>query len=435
MPQRIFLAQEEATPIQGFPILLTDSLAELRESLASYVEAEEEFELSSIRGRSIGRNRANAAWESYAQPLERATENSSSSSFGRQFPSIFWLYHSVAVARLFKESPRRVRRTDLAVGKTHGDRLKYLIFNRYLDKVLSVSYDVARRVAESTEDQEKEHFPTLLTRMRDNVLILTEDHISPDLGELGSFFAGCLRMDGREFRERFARLVEWHDHQLERPEFRDAIGRMLGVQEHQGTGHYLARPGYVSFLATRRDYDQDQLLPTPWIKVWETLVNRIKEFELLARAAPVGRADPGIRRPAQVLGGLGGHERQSAQRSRAVGEHPADGLHDAVGGRSAGRALRPDLRHHRVLGDRLGAQALRQSNSGRLDPPDLQVPASGEPHDHGAPPAAREVSRRRRALLRAFRDPAAGCGGSPPALLQVRARRGLPLRSRDCASL
>ncbi len=282
MPQRIFLAQEEATPIQGFPILLTDSLTQLRESLAAYVEAEEEFELSTIRGRPIGRSRASAAWGLYADQLERVTENAASSSFGRHFPSIFWLYHSVGVARLFKESPRRVRRNDLAVGKTHGDQLKYLIFNRYLDKVLSVTYDVARRVAESSEEHEQEHFPALLTRMRDNMLILTEDHISPDLGELGSFFVGCLRVDGREFRERFARLVEWHDERLESPDFRSAIGRMLGVHEHQGSRHYLARPAYVSFLATRRDYDQETLLPTPWIKVWETLVARIKEFEFLA---------------------------------------------------------------------------------------------------------------------------------------------------------
>ncbi len=282
IPQRIFLAQEEATPIQGFPILLTDSLTDLREALTGYVEAEEEFEIDSIRGRAPTRNRADAGWDRYSRLLETATENAASSSFGRLFPSIFWLYHSVAVARVLKECPRRVRRSDLEVGKSHGDAIKYLVFNRYLDKVLTVTYEVAQRVAEATEEPEKEHFPSLLTRMRDNVLILTEDHISPDLGELGAFFRGCLRMDGKEFRERIHRLVEWHDEQLESEVFRSAIGRLLGVESHSESRQYLARPGYVSYLATTRSYDENALLPTAWIKVWETLVGRVKEFELLA---------------------------------------------------------------------------------------------------------------------------------------------------------
>ncbi len=282
LPQRIFLSQEEATPIQGFPILITEPLRQMREHLASYVEAEEELEIAALRGRPLGSSRARAAWQRYERLLEMATENACSSSFGRLYPSIFWLYHSVAVARLFKESPRRIRRSDLEVGKAHADRLKYLIFNRYLDKLLSVTYDVARRVADATEEPEREHFPALLARMRDNVLILTEDHVSPDLAELNSFFSGNLDIDGREFRSRLERLVAWHGEQLEEPAFRRAVVRLLGLEEHETPMVYLARPGYVDFLATLPSYDPERLLPPPWIEVWSTLVERLKEFELLS---------------------------------------------------------------------------------------------------------------------------------------------------------
>ncbi len=282
LPQRIFLSREEATPIQGFPILITEPLRELREHLAGYVEAEEEFEVAALRGQPIGRTRLNAAWQRYERLLEPTTENACNSSFGRLYPSIFWLYHSVAVARLFKESPRRIRRADLEVGKEHGDRLKYVVFNHYLDKVLSLTYDVARRVADATEEPEREHFPGLLARMRDNVLILTEDHVSPDLGELGSFFNGNLGIDGRDFRARMESLVAWHDRQLEDPSFRKAVGRLLAVEQHEGSLHYLARPGYVGFLATQPSYDPERLLPPPWIKIWDTLVERLKEFELFS---------------------------------------------------------------------------------------------------------------------------------------------------------
>ncbi len=282
IPQRIFLRQEEATPIQGFPVLINDALLEIRDSLAAYVEAEEEFEVAEARGRGMGRAKANAAWQRYASLLERVSENAASASFGRLYPSIFWLYHSVAVARLFKESPRRIRRADLQVGKARGDQLKYLVFNRYLDRALSVSYDVARRVSSVTEEPERDHFPSLLARMRDNVLILTEDHVSPDLAELSSFFRGNLRIDGREFRARLGNLVAWHDHRLEDPGFRKSMAGLLGMDGHEDSRHFLSRSGYVDFLARQADYDEDRFLPPSWIKVWDNLVDRLREFELLA---------------------------------------------------------------------------------------------------------------------------------------------------------
>ena len=138
--------------------------------------------------------------------------------------------------------------------------------------------------------------------------------------------------------------------------------------------------------------------------------------------AQAGGAHPTGRRPADLLGGGSRDEPDREERDRALGEHPAAGLHDPLGRRSAGAALRPDLRHHRVLGDRLGAATFGQSGAGRLDPAHLPLPAPDQPDDQGAPSATREVPRRRRALLRPLPDPAGRRGRTSTALLQPGAR-------------
>ncbi len=77
--------------------------------------------------------------------LARVTENVTGSSFGRRYPSIFWLYHSIAVSRLLKQVPRRLVRRGAELAKRHGDEVKYRVLQRYLDKVFQLTYDVVRR--------------------------------------------------------------------------------------------------------------------------------------------------------------------------------------------------------------------------------------------------------------------------------------------------
>src|SRR4028119_1440785 len=199
-----------------------------------------------------------AAWERYRALLARAVDNATISSYGRQYPAIFWLHHSLEVARLLKETPKRIPRgdseigqrgasaaavggpsvwwrhrahevrrllkeppkrilrADSEIGKRHGDAIKYRIFDRFLDRVLSTTYDLVQKVAGDTEEVEEEIFPRLLTRMRDNVLIFTEDYIGRDLAELGSYFNGSLRIDGRDLRTRIEELGRWHADHLTR---------------------------------------------------------------------------------------------------------------------------------------------------------------------------------------------------------------------------
>ena len=78
----------------------------------------------------------------------------------------------------------------------------------------NLTYDLVHRISADTDEVEEQLFPTLVSRMRDNVLIFTEDHISPNLAELGSYFSGCLRLDGRDFRTRLMKVVEWYGREL-----------------------------------------------------------------------------------------------------------------------------------------------------------------------------------------------------------------------------
>jgi hypothetical protein len=239
-------------------------------------------------------------------------ENATISSYGRQYPAIFWLHHSLEVARLLKETPKRILRADTEVGRRHGDNIKYRICDRLLDRVLSTTYDLVQKVAGATEEVEEELFPRLLTRMRDNVLIFTEDFIGRDLAELGSYFSGSLQIDGKDLRRRLDELARWHAEQLSRDaELQSQAAHLLRADPRTDARDLLLRPGYTSYLATWRGYDPARLLPPPLVQVWESLLLKLKEFELLhglrrtllpiemRDGIPVSRELPGIRVPAR----------------------------------------------------------------------------------------------------------------------------------------
>lgn len=312
MPRPIFLEDESATPLQGFPILLSPGVLGLRTALRDYIEAEEALQVAGLRRESHNPKAHSQAWERYAALLTTAVENATISSYGRQYPAVFWLHHSLDVARLLKDVPRRILRRDSETGRVHGDAIKYRILDRLLDRILSAIYDLVQRVAGATEEVEEELFPRLLTRLRDNVLLFTEDHISRDLGELGSYFTGSLRIDGRDLRKRLEDLSRWHFEQLAAdPGLRSMVTHLLKCDPRNDSRDLLNRPGYVAYLATLKSYDPGRLLPPPLIQVWESLLLKLKEFELVqglrrlivpieikngrmvGRELPPGRAVPG----------------------------------------------------------------------------------------------------------------------------------------------
>src|SRR5258708_21526456 len=280
-PQPVFLEDEAATPLRGFPVLLSEGMVELAAALRHYVHCEEAVQLAIQRRDTYDRKVYTTAWERYRVLLSRAVENATISNYGRLYPAVFWLHHSTDVARLLKETPKRLLREDLEIGRRLGDTLKYRVFDRFLDRVTTSAYDLVQKVAGATEEIEEELFPRLLTRMRDNVLVFTEDHISPDLAELGSYFNGYLKLDGRELRRRLAELIRWHAEQLSSDrELQSIVANLFRADPRRDARDLLNRPGYVTFLPTRPAYDPAHLLPPLQLHVWQSLLLKLKEFEL-----------------------------------------------------------------------------------------------------------------------------------------------------------
>jgi hypothetical protein len=323
-PRPVFLEDEDATPVYGFPVLLSKELEALRLALEEHVVAEETVQTAVLRRVASDRQAQAATWERYRSLLARAVENVTLSSYGRNFPSVFWLHHSLEVARLLKETPRRVLRLDLEIGRRHGDTVRYRVLERFLDRVFSETYDLVTRLSSDTEEFEEELFPRLLTRLKDNVLLLTEDHVSHDLAELTGYFNGYLGIDGRDFRQRMEALDAWHRQRLEED------GELQAVVEHLVSAptvldrsasppsprRLLTHTGYVSFLSRRRDYRaaaRSLGLPDDrQVEVWESLLAKLKEFELVhaLRRMVIPTQEEGLRMISRgpVARALGVHE-------------------------------------------------------------------------------------------------------------------------------
>ena len=281
MPRPIYLEDEGATPIRGFPILQSAGMETLRKALGQFILSEETAQLAAARRDTFDRKAYALAWDRYCGLLAKAVENATISSYGRQYPAVFWLQHSLEIARLLKDTPRRIMRIDTEIGRRQGDAIKYRILDRYLDRVLSTTYEIVQKVAGATEEVEEELFPRLLTRMRDNVLVFTEDYIGHDLAELGSYFNGSLHIDGRDFRLRLEELARWHAAQIQSDrELRSAVTNLLRFDPKCDPRDLLVRPGYVAYLSSLKSYNANKLLPPPLVQVWESLLVKLKEFEL-----------------------------------------------------------------------------------------------------------------------------------------------------------
>jgi hypothetical protein len=279
--QRIYLEDDTATPLLGFPVLATAELHSLERAFEQYVVLEEAVELAVLQRAAFDSQAFQGAWERYRLLLMRAAENVTTASYGRSFPAIFWLWHSSVMAKVFRETPKRFLRRDLSAGREHGDALKYRVFQKVIDRLTNLNYELVQRLSSDTDEEEEQLFPALFTRMCDNLLILTEEHVSPNLAELSSYFTGCLRLDGRDFRARLLRLAEWYAGELRSDPDLAQLATAFGLARSDDPRTHLNRPGLVTYLASRPGYDTQTLLPPALLQVWESLLLKLKEFEIL----------------------------------------------------------------------------------------------------------------------------------------------------------
>ncbi len=288
LPDPIFLADEEATPIVGFPVRRSRAIEFLGQCLRDYLESEERAQVATLQKRTDLDIRAHQlTWERYRSSLTEISQNIMTASYGRSFPQVFWLYHSLDVSRVLKGTANRVRQADLEIGKRQGDALRYVVLSRYLEKVVSALYDLASKVAISTHQSETLLFPALLTSMRDNVLIFTEDHVSSDLNELVGYFRGYLKIDGRDLLYRMAHLRQWHKELLAEDSIVQAAAtELLGSKDSRALAaehadRLLMRQGYLAFLAGHSSYSEERFFSRRELRLWSALVHRLQEFELL----------------------------------------------------------------------------------------------------------------------------------------------------------
>ncbi len=279
--ERIFLETESESPLVGYPILKSAALSRLDAVLGDYLQAEEGFQFAARTRQGFDNKAYVAKWERYRNLLAKVLRNAMSSSFGGRYPDLFWLHHSQFVASYFRGIPKRMLRKDLSVGREFGDEIKYRAFTRWADRVIETTREVARQLATELGDDEEGLFPSLLTSMHDNVLIFTEDHISPDLSELSSYFNGCLKTDGRDLRQRLAALREWHEKNLASDEvLRSAVTSLLAAELDTDSTKMLNRPGYLSYLASHVTYSRTRFPSREQIEIWEGLLAKLKEFEI-----------------------------------------------------------------------------------------------------------------------------------------------------------
>jgi hypothetical protein len=200
-PYKIFLEDESQPPVYGFPVSESPVMKELDVKLERWITEE----VACQTRRDAPKEKAQQAFGIYLGHLMRLAENAMMSNLLADYHAIFWLAHSFDLARQFSSIPRKVSAIDAQLGRTQGDSLKYKIFTRWATETREQMTQLAARLS-TTLDGEEQRGLQFFRILQDNVLILTEDFIGPDLRELRSFVTGHLRREFQPFRDAFERM-------------------------------------------------------------------------------------------------------------------------------------------------------------------------------------------------------------------------------------
>lgn len=228
-PYKIYFSDETLAPTLGFPISASEGLRELDTKLDRWLAEEARWQAD----RSQNKERLQQAFSSYVTTAIKLAENAMLSNLLSDYHGVFWLAHSVDLARHFTGLPRRLSAVDTNVGRTQGDSLKYRMFSKWSLEMREQMSQLTARLA-PTLDGEEERGLRFFRLLQENVLILTEEFIGPDLRELRSFFQGYLHRDFLAFKESFDRLFRTVADLIKRdPTFRGAV-TLLGLNPEQG---------------------------------------------------------------------------------------------------------------------------------------------------------------------------------------------------------
>jgi len=199
-PYKIFFTDEAQAPVFGFPLAISPAMLDLETKLDRWLGDEVHWQV-----RKEWKERAQVSLQAYLSQLIKLAENALVSNLLADYHGVFWLAHSFDLAKHFSSIPRRVGTLDAQLGKTQGDVFKYRIFAKWATETREAMARIASR-ATAVLDGEEERSLQFFRLLQDNVLILTEEFVGPDLRELRSFVTGYLHRDFQQFRDRFDRL-------------------------------------------------------------------------------------------------------------------------------------------------------------------------------------------------------------------------------------
>ncbi|HKB80779.1 MAG TPA: hypothetical protein VKH35_13785 [Thermoanaerobaculia bacterium] len=275
-PYKIFPADETQLPSLGFPLAETSVMKELDAKLDRWLAEEVVWQL---KRNPDSRDKAQAALTAYLMPLMKVAENALMSNLLNDYHAVFWLAHSFDVSRQFASIPRRVSAIDTQAGRTQGDALKYRIFSKWSVETRDQMTQIATKAA-SILDGEEQVALQFFRLLQDDVLILTEEFIGPDLRELRSFLNGYLRRDFQSFRDGVERLRNLAADLLQRDQIFRAAVPFFGINADQPIsvaalldsrfhGFLFELPDVQNALS-REDREQFQLI-----------ARRLREFSVL----------------------------------------------------------------------------------------------------------------------------------------------------------
>jgi len=274
-PYKIFPADETQPPILGFPIAETPVMKDLDAKLDRWLTEETATQVN----RAASKEKAQAALSAYTELLMKAAENALTSNVLSDFHAIFWLAHSFDLAKQFANIPRRISALDTQAGRALGDTLKYRIFSRWVTETREHMSQLSARLAPILEGEEQRAIQ-FVRLLQDDVLILTEEFVGPDLRELRNFVTGYLRRDFQSFRDSFERLRTTVTDLAQRDRTFRAALPLFGINPEQGVSTaLLLDPRFETYLfdhpaaqnaLNREDREQFHLI-----------ARRVREFSVL----------------------------------------------------------------------------------------------------------------------------------------------------------
>jgi len=275
-PYKIFPADETQAPTLGFPVADAPVMRELDAKLDRWLADEVAWQAGR---QQAAKEKAQLANTAYMTQLMRLAENALMSNLLSDYHAVFWLAHSFDLARQFSSIPRRVSTFDTQTGRTQGDAFKYRIFARWASDTREAMAQLATK-ATSILDGEEQRGLQFFRLLADDVLILSEEFIGPDLRELRSFVNGYLRRDFQAFRDSIERIREIAIDLLQKDRTFRASMPLFGAAGDQGIPiallldtrfqNFLFEQNAVQSAITREDREQFQLI-----------ARRLREFAIL----------------------------------------------------------------------------------------------------------------------------------------------------------